>query len=264
MVRYYEIRSNCEAWGTSIVIHAWILALLLFIPGIHPPAEEPLAPPLELTLVDLGPPGDRREAADDRPAPKPEAVSPVREAPHTRQPIGEPRPAAVRQAPVHAAPRPAPAAAPVEQQVVEPDAAALEAEEARRRAAEEASRRALEEVSPTLTAYDGSGRSDASPPSGGMLGEGRGRIGDLSGRRVLETYKPPYPAAAEARHSEGVVHARIRVGPDGTVKEADLKRSSGDPDLDQAALAAFRRWRFSPLPGGPDQVGEVKMTFELQ
>lgn len=269
MIRYYEIRPNREAWGTSLVIHAWVLALLLFVPALRPPPDEPLSTPLELTLLDLGPAGDRVQGEDSRPAPKPAALARVREVPEQRpvEAIAEPKPAAVREARVQAAPPPAPAAAPVERQVQEPDAAAIEAEEARRRAAEEARRRELEESGPIRTAHSGSGTSANPPPPGGAVGTGRGATGNLSGRRVLTTFKPPYPSGALARQSEGVVLARIRVGPDGRVEDAEIVRSAGDPDIDQAALTAFRRWKFSPLPEGAeptDQVGEVRMSFELQ
>ncbi len=265
MVRYYEIRSNREAWGTSLVVHAWLLALLLFVPALEA-TEEPLPEPMELTLLDLGAPGDRVTSENDAPAPK-RVLARVREVPIQRpvERVAEPKPAAVRQAPVAAAPPPE-AIKPRIQEVKEPDMAALAAEEARRRSVEEQRRRELEEAG-SKQAYGGRGESEDPPPPGSAVGTGRGATGNLSGKRVLSTFKPPYPASARIRHSEGVVLARIRVGADGHVTEVDIVRSAGDPDIDQAAVAAFRRWRFSPLPEGAeaaDQVGEVRMTFELQ
>ncbi len=269
MIRYYEIRPNREAWGTSLVVHAWLLALLLFVPAIRPPAEEPLTPPLELTLLDLGPAGDRVQGEDTRPAPKPAVLARVREVPVTRpiETLAEPKPAAVREARVPAAPPPAPAVqVPVEQQVQEPDAAALAAEEARRKAAEEARRREIEESGPTRTAFSGSGTSEQPPPPGGAVGTGRGATGNLSGRRVLVQTKPMYPERAEAVGAEGLVIAMIRVSPDGRVDDVVIKRSSGHPVLDQAAVDAMRAWKFSPLGKNErqvDQVGSAKIDFEI-
>ncbi|MBM3274430.1 MAG: energy transducer TonB, partial [Candidatus Sericytochromatia bacterium] len=260
----YEIRPNRDAWGTSLVIHAWIIALLLFVPALKV-IEDPPATPMELTLIDLGPAGDRIQGEDTRPAPK-QVAAPVRQVREERpvEPIREPRPAAIKQALVPVSP-PQERIRPVEE-VQAPDLAALTAEEARRRAVEEQRRRELDEAG-SKVAHSGTGTSDNPPPPGGSVGTGKGATGDLSGRRVVRIVEPNYPAAALTRRNEGIVKARIRVSPDGSVSEVAIVRSAGDPDIDQAAVSAFRRWQFSPLPeeaAQADQIGEVRMNFQLQ
>lgn len=59
-----------------------------------------------------------------------------------------------------------------------------------------------------------------------------------------ETLTPPrYPANSTNR---GRVIIKIQVGTDGRVLQAELERSSGFDDLDHAAMAAAREWRFTP------------------
>lgn len=58
--------------------------------------------------------------------------------------------------------------------------------------------------------------------------------------------RPPYPGTALRRGAEGEVLVRVRVGPDGRPAGIELARSSGDRDLDRAAVQAVRGWRFQP------------------
>jgi TonB family protein len=59
--------------------------------------------------------------------------------------------------------------------------------------------------------------------------------------------KPQYPLEAKAEHIAGAGVAILAVNPNtGWVKEAGMEVSTGSPILDEAALAAFRRWRFEP------------------
>ncbi len=55
----------------------------------------------------------------------------------------------------------------------------------------------------------------------------------------------PTPIAALAPR-EGRVRVRLLVRSDGTVASAEVVVSSGDPELDRAALDALGRWRFEP------------------
>ncbi|CAH0311028.1 hypothetical protein ROS9278_04935 [Roseomonas sp. CECT 9278] len=57
---------------------------------------------------------------------------------------------------------------------------------------------------------------------------------------------PDYPAESRRRGEEGVVRLALRVGSDGRVEAAEVSGSSGFVRLDQAAVAAARRWRFRP------------------
>jgi TonB family protein len=58
--------------------------------------------------------------------------------------------------------------------------------------------------------------------------------------------RPEYPLEARQRHLEGTGLFAIHIRPNGTVKTVNVLKSIGHPILDQAALAAFRRWKFYP------------------
>lgn len=64
----------------------------------------------------------------------------------------------------------------------------------------------------------------------------------------LERFKQ-YPGAARAAHVEGVVFVHFVMTRDGTVKSAEISKSSGRPLLDREALAMIARaGRLPPMP----------------
>lgn len=89
---------------------------------------------------------------------------------------------------------------------------------------------------------------------------------DLSTKLV--SGKPPrYPIESRRHKEQGTVVLRLTLGLDGGVEAISVAQSSGFDRLDQAALDAVRRWRWSPtLQGGqPVQVrGMVPIPFVLQ
>lgn len=90
--------------------------------------------------------------------------------------------------------------------------------------------------------------------SGGGAGHGTG-IGDGVGPgiarnpkvppRVASTAAPVYPQALRDAGIGGRVVVRGVVGTDGRVESAEVVRSSGNSTLDNNALSAFYKWRFS-------------------
>lgn len=83
----------------------------------------------------------------------------------------------------------------------------------------------------------------------------------------LNNPPPVYPMIARRMGEEGRVMLRVLVGPDGTPAEVSIDRSSGFPRLDQAALAAVRRWRFVPARRGDTPVVApvlVPISFTLE
>ena len=72
--------------------------------------------------------------------------------------------------------------------------------------------------------------------------------------------RPVYPEDARAAGVEGVVTIDIRIGVDGSVVDATVLRSI--PQLDDAAVTAVRRWRYTPtlLNGQPI---EILMTVTI-
>jgi protein TonB len=80
----------------------------------------------------------------------------------------------------------------------------------------------------------------------------------------LNNPAPTYPAASRRAGEQGKVLLRVRVDAKGDVEEIQLQASSGFARLDEAALSAVRRWRFSPARMGDRAVAGwaiVPVTF---
>ena len=78
---------------------------------------------------------------------------------------------------------------------------------------------------------------------------------------------PLYPAVAKQQQQEGRVILEVRVNKRGLPETIRIKRSSGFPLLDQAALNAVNRWRFKParLAGIViETVVDVPIRFQLK
>ena len=100
--------------------------------------------------------------------------------------------------------------------------------------------------------------------SGGGHGAGHGSgIGDGAGPgiarnpkvppRIAATAAPVYPQALRDAGIGGRVVVRGVVGIDGRVESAEVVRSSGNNTLDNNALSAFYKWRFSPAKNDAGQ-----------
>jgi protein TonB len=75
--------------------------------------------------------------------------------------------------------------------------------------------------------------------------------------------RPVYPRAALQRGAEGETLLRVRVLASGRVREVRVERSAGHRDLDRAATAAVRRWRFEPFAEGVREA-EVWVLIPIQ
>ena len=77
-------------------------------------------------------------------------------------------------------------------------------------------------------------------------------------RRVVETLRrqPPRPYSGDRR----TVVILFRIGRDGAVAAAEVRRTSGDIDVDRQGLALVRQTRF-PAPGA--DVPEASLSFEI-
>jgi protein TonB len=83
--------------------------------------------------------------------------------------------------------------------------------------------------------------------------------------KAIEKAQPQYVDEARAANIEGVVKVEFRVGADGEVIDAKVLQGLGH-GLDQAALAAAKRWKFSPAMrcGKPVESRHVvSMRFQL-
>ena len=81
--------------------------------------------------------------------------------------------------------------------------------------------------------------------------------------RPVHMPKPVYPRAEQARGIQGEALVRVRVGLDGAPVQIRLERSSGNANLDRAALDAARKWRFEPAVQNGTTV-EVEATVPVR
>lgn len=78
---------------------------------------------------------------------------------------------------------------------------------------------------------------------------------------------PAYPAAARRRGLEGRVQLKVALAATGVIDEITVSESSGSPLLDEAAMAAVRRWRCKPARIDGKAVSALalqRITFHLQ
>jgi protein TonB len=120
----------------------------------------------------------------------------------------------------------------------------------------------------------GSGASGAAHGAAGLAGGGRegtgdglgAGVGDGSGASQIFAPAPEYPSHARRRGIQGAVVVEISVLPDGTCSISRLVESSGCDELDQAAQAAVRRWKYKPLEreGQPcSSLERIRFVFRL-
>ena len=77
--------------------------------------------------------------------------------------------------------------------------------------------------------------------------------------------EPDYPPTALRRGEGGTVVVRVEVGADGVPGEVGFARRSGSRELDRAALAAVRDWRFRPATrDGREVASVVEQPVEFQ
>ncbi len=83
----------------------------------------------------------------------------------------------------------------------------------------------------------------------------------------LNNPAPIYPMSSRRVHEQGTVTLRVRVSQVGTALEVLLEHTSGSSHLDDAAMEAVRRWRFTPAMRGRESVEAwvlVPVQFELR
>lgn len=83
----------------------------------------------------------------------------------------------------------------------------------------------------------------------------------------LQNPAPVYPPEARRRREEGQVLLEVFIREDGSVGGLLVKRTSGHPALDRAALEAVQRWRFVPARRGSEAIPysyELPVEFSLR
>lgn len=235
--------------------------------------------PIEVVIVD--PP---RKPEVKKPEPKPEPPKPKPQPRRVQQPIRQPQRVA-RQSPppkvVKPAPKPVPRATPkpapppkVEnvKPAPAPSPAATPDPQLRSQLSNLRNSRAEREKVLTGTGNPqapavapkpstGSGRTPvATGPRNVRQPRETGDTGSntLSCRRCPE---PRYPASARRRGVEGTPKVAFYVDSDGNVSNPQLVQSSGDADLDAAALRQVSRWKYNDLKKGRRVVLRVRFVL---
>jgi protein TonB len=219
--------------GFSVLAHAAALVLLALASGAKTAAPSPTPAPI---LVHLSLPRARLPAAAA--AKTPPAPNPPR---RPRPPLSQPAPALLPPA-VIPPDEPTPA-------VAEHDVAEDTADQA---------------DEPEVGGDPGAVAAGVVRASGNDPLE----LGEVARRpTVIEQATPNYPADARWRRLEGVVLVRVVIDTTGAVEEASVKVMRSVPGLDEAAMAAIKRWRFTPAidhSGRPVRViVEVPFAFSL-
>ena len=93
---------------------------------------------------------------------------------------------------------------------------------------------------PPIGGAESSGHESETPIG---VAESCGKDADV---QMLHTPPPRYPPQSRRMREEGTVVLRILVNESGYPSDVQVEEASGFPRLDQAGIAAVKRWRFSP------------------
>lgn len=83
----------------------------------------------------------------------------------------------------------------------------------------------------------------------------------------LRNPEPVYPVSSRRRGEQGTVLLKVVVTREGAAANVNVEKTSGHSALDEAALAAVRKWRFAPARRGAEAVEStvvVPIVFELK
>lgn len=133
------------------------------------------------------------------------------------------------------------------------------------------------EAAPVSAAADAVAEAAPTVEAAGLGGVGLSAPAAPAARADLEAYyeavrlrierEKRYPPPARRRQIEGRVTMDFSLGPKGDLQACRVAQSSGNPDLDRAALEAIRRAApFPPPPAGLGRDGlrlELTVAFEL-
>lgn len=96
------------------------------------------------------------------------------------------------------------------------------------------------------------------PPSGGQTGPTAART--RARPDPAASPKPVYPAKAEKKGIGGRVLLRVQVNHEGVVTSVVVSESSGHAMLDEAAVAAVKKWRFIPAEENGQKIATTAMV----
>ena len=111
--------------------------------------------------------------------------------------------------------------------------------------------------------YKNLGRWALAAIVGSLLGVGTATA--QSGPRLdpaYPNYQPTYPDTAQVNGEQGDVVLKVKIGTSGRVRGVQVIRSSGFPDLDNAAVAGVMGWHYVSS-GSSAELDGVKIAYRL-
>ena len=230
------VRARCRiasAATASVALHAALLGLILLVIDHVRPAQRPP----DYIYVTMAP-------AYGRPGPAPSSYRDAPAAPSA--PLSEPSPSAA-------------ARHPNRHRTKHLKSTQLKALTSRAAASPTPG---TDQLSGDASSMDGTRGAGQQPSGNGAEGHDDSPIpGDLVDQppALLSSVTPDYPEAARDRGIEGVVLLEIVIAKSGNVED-DVRVLESIPSLDQAAITAVRRWRFSP---GRDHGLPVRVLLQI-
>jgi len=94
---------------------------------------------------------------------------------------------------------------------------------------------------------DAAQSTGAAGSPGGQAGSGPVRLGAGGNLTLLNKVTPVYPAIMQATRAEGQVVLDAIIHHDGTIGDVTVLRTTHDA-FSQAAIAAVKQWRYTPIP----------------
>jgi TonB family protein len=94
---------------------------------------------------------------------------------------------------------------------------------------------------------DAAQSTGAAGSPGGQAGSGPVRLGAGGNLTLLNKITPVYPAVMQSARMEGQVVLDAIIHHDGTIGDVTVLRSTSDA-FAQAAIAAVKQWRYTPIP----------------
>ena len=221
----------------AILFHALILFGFRMETSAHPLAVSDDPSPVDVSLVE-------------------EAPVPAPAAPALRQPAATPEPPESQPTPEMSTTPPEPEPIPDEETMPAPESTPAPPKTAPHHLEQRRTR--------TATPHSAPGAAAALAGTASHGAAGRGAPGTRA--HYLSNPKPEYPEEAKEMRQQGVVVLSVEVGTDGHANDVSVSRSSGFPQLDQAAVRGVRRWVFEPARAAGLPVSshvEVPVRFSL-
>ena len=201
-----------------------------------PEAPAKQAKLIDLSFIEFQEPTPEPQPAPEPPAPEPTPPEPPKPEP---KPVVKAEPEPTPPPKVEPTPPPKPKVAPSIVKKQREAELAREREKARQR---EIARQRLEEKRRQKLAAQKA--ENARRKAAAARAAAKKRI--VSKPSGISQPEPKYPTAARRAGQQGTVTLSFTVGTSGKVTSVRIAKSSGHSLLDNAALAAIRRWRFKP------------------